>query len=424
MTLPAKLRFCFLIFILAALGARTGCCAEPSATTPPAKADAPISLSVADAVKRGQACNPLPKEAEARVASAIARLRAAGALPNPTIALAEWTGKNTGGLDENVVLSQAVELGDKRGQKMKAAKFERDSTVYDRNQVVLDVSLAVQSAYYSALRADVDYQVASELLAITKQFQDAAKTQFSAGDVARSNVLRAEVEVSRAQQEVTAAEKQRADAYSTLRSLLLIPETCEITLSDKLAFVSFKYQLADLEALACKQRPDLLAERLTRASAEASLHGARVQSQPDAFVEYRQASFDPSEGTSVRGGLVWPLMDLGSIRADVADKKAALAEQEAKLAEAERTAKLEVETALHALDEARKVVESFESGRIARAKELLDMVQTGYDRGASSYLDVLDAQRSYRSEQADYARALADYNIALATLQRAVGGKL
>lgn len=398
-------------------------CAEPAATNPPAKA-AGLSLSIADAVKRGQTCNPLPKEAEARVAGAIARLRAAGALPNPTAALAEWAGRNTGGLDEDVTLAQTIELGDKRGQRMKSARFERDSTVYDRNQTLLDVSLAVQAAYYNALRSDVDYQVASELLTITKQFEDAAKTQFSAGDVARSNVLRAEVEVSRAQQDVTAAEKQRADAYSTLRSLLLLPEDCEVTLSDKLAFVSLKYQLADLEVLACKQRPDLLAERLTRAAADAAVHGAKVQSQPDAFIEYRQFSYDPSEGTSIRGGLVWPLMDLGSIRADIADKKAALTEQEAKVTEAERTAKLEVETALHALDEARKVVESFESGRIARAKELLDMVQTGYDRGASSYLDVLDAQRSYRSEQADYARALADYNIALATLQRAVGGKL
>jgi outer membrane protein TolC len=261
-------------------------------------------------------------------------------------------------------------------------------------------------------------------MTITKQFGDAAKTQYAAGDVARSNVVRSEVEIARAQQDVTVAEKQRADSYSTLRSLLLVPETTPISLSDKLAFVAAKYQLADLEALALKQRPDLNAEKLTRAAREASVHGAKVQSQPDAFIEYRQVSFDPSAGTSLRAGLTWPLMDLGSIRADVADKKAALAEQDAKLAETERRALLEVETALHALDQARQVVESFESGRIARVKELLGMVQTGYDKGASSYLDVLDAQRAYRNEQADYARALADYNIALATLQRAVGGKL
>jgi hypothetical protein len=30
----------------------------------------------------------------------------------------------------------------------------------------------------------------------------------------------------------------------------------------------------------------------------------------------------------------------------------------------------------------------------------------------------------YRNEQTDYTRALADYNIALAALERAVGGQL
>jgi len=383
-----------------------------------------MTLSVADAVKLGQTRNPLPQEANARVSGAVARLQSAGALPNPAISLAHWAGQNTGGLDEDVFLTQTIEIGDRRGQRMRAAGFERDSTLFDRDQTALDVSLEVKAAYYDALRSDVDYQVASELLVITKQFNDAAKTQYSAGDVARSNVVRSEVEVSRAEQDVTVTEKQRADSYSTLRSLLVVPESTALSLSDKLAFASVSYQLADLEALALRQRPDLRAEKLTRDSLEASVHLAKVQSQPDVVIEYRQFNANPNDGASIRAGLTWPLMDLGLIRADVASARAALKEQDAKLAEATRVAKLEVETALHALDQARKVAESFETGRIARAKELLDMVQTGYDRGASSYLDVLDAQRAYRSEQADYARALADYNTALATLERAVGGKL
>ena len=52
------------------------------------------------------------------------------------------------------------------------------------------------------------------------------------------------------------------------------------------------------------------------------------------------------------------------------------------------------------------------------------MAQTGYEKGASTYLEVLDAQNVSKNEQADYARALADHSIALAKLERAVGGKL
>jgi outer membrane protein TolC len=423
MTLCRKLNSTSFLLGLIVLWGCPGLAQQPApakeAASPPS-----LTLSLAEAVKLGQTRNPLPQEANARVSGAVARLQSAGALPNPAISLAQWAGQQTGGLDEDVFLIQTIPVGDKRGQRMRSARFERDSTLFDRDQTALDVSLAVKAAYYSALRSDVDYQVASELLAITKQFGEAAKTQYAAGDVARSNVVRSEVEVSRAEQDLTVTERQRADSYSTLRSLLVVPESTELTLSDKLAFASASYQLSDLETLALRQRPDLRAEKLTRDSLDASVHAAKVQSQPDAFIEYRQFNMNPNDGVSVRAGLTWPLIDLGLIRADVASAQAALKEQDAKLAEATRVAKLEVETALHALDQARKVVESFETGRIVRAKDLLDMVQTGYDKGASSYLDVLDAQRAYRSELADYARALADYNTALATLERAVGGKL
>ena len=52
------------------------------------------------------------------------------------------------------------------------------------------------------------------------------------------------------------------------------------------------------------------------------------------------------------------------------------------------------------------------------------MAQTGYQQGANSYLELLDAQRTYLSEQTDYYRALAAYRTALAALKRAVGGSL
>ncbi len=420
MTVRSEL--CLSLLWLVVFGWRPCVCAEQ--TEPAKPAPTCLTLSLADALQMGQTRNPLPHEAEARVAAAIARLQGAGALPNPTVALADWVGRDTGGLDENVFGVQTIEVGDRRRQRIRAARFEKDSTVYDQRQTALDVAVSVKAAYYAALRSDVDFQVASEYLVTAKQFGEAARTRYGAGDVARSNVVRSEVEISRAEQDLTVAEQERLDSYSTLRSLLCLPDDTGLSLSDKLTFTPARYQLVDLQALALKQRPDLCAEKLTAASLEAQVHLAKVQSQPDAFIEYRQTTSNPNEGASLRGGFTWPLMDLGSIRADVADKKAELAVQNAAISEATRTAVLEVATSLHAVDQSMKVVESFETGRIARAKELLEMVQTGYDKGASSYLDVLDAQQAYRNEQADYARALATYNTAVATLERAVGGKL
>ena len=82
-------------------------------------------------------------------------------------------------------------------------------------------------------------------------------------------------------------------------------------------------------------------------------------------------------------------------------------------------------TTLHRwMEQARKTVESFRSGRLNRSRQLLEMAQTGYSAGANTYLELLDAQQVYRNEQTEYARALAAYNSARAALEKAVGGTL
>jgi multidrug efflux system outer membrane protein len=120
----------------------------------------------------------------------------------------------------------------------------------------------------------------------------------------------------------------------------------------------------------------------------------------------------------------FPLPWAGSHAPDLDAAHAAVAAQEARRKEATRVARLEIENACRALEQARQEVESFRSGRLAQSSELLEMARIGYDRGATSYLELLDAQHVYRTEQASYATALADYRIALADLQRAVGGQL
>ena len=52
------------------------------------------------------------------------------------------------------------------------------------------------------------------------------------------------------------------------------------------------------------------------------------------------------------------------------------------------------------------------------------MAQLGYQKGANSYLEVVDAQNIYVSEQTDYLRSLAAYQTARAALDRATGGKI
>jgi outer membrane protein TolC len=334
-------------------------------------------------------------------------------------------GGDASALDDDIFLSQTVEMGDKIRQRVRSARAERNAALAARGGTVLDLTYSTRVAYYEALRSDKEMGLLSAALENARAFVKAADTQFQAGDVARSNVVRSRIELARAEQALNAAETDRANRYVTLRSLVGLPEQTTLALADNLDFLPVSYPVSELQALALRNRPDLRAAQQLDQARAADLHGARAQSQPDLVVEGRHHYTDPTYGSgSVRIGVVFPLFDYGRNRADAAVSEAALREQEANHNETLRVARLDVEIAARTLQQTRQIVESFRNGRLDRSKELLDMAQIGYDRGANSFLELLDAQQVFRSEQTEYARALANYNIARAALERAVGGVL
>ena len=198
-----------------------------------------------------------------------------------------------------------------------------------------------------------------------------------------------------------------------------------MTLTDKFEYKINNREVNDWKRFASTHRPDIIAARRQKDSRDALYRGAKISSLPDLFLEGRHSSLDPSRGgTSLKVGITMPILDLGKARSDTRSAQAAANEQVSLIHEIERQIDLDIETNYRNLLQTRKAVESFQKGRIDRSKQLLEMAQVGYQKGASSYLELLDAQQIYRSEQTDYLRALSAYNIAAASLERAAGGPL
>ena len=398
---------------------------------PPTMPITPITLSLDESVTRAEARNPVIASATARVRGASERLTVARKQPNPTLALAHPYGSSsTGGFGEDVILSQLLELPMLIQGRVRSASALREATVNDANITRLDLDLIVQTAYIEALRAEEESILAQKTLDAAQAFTDAANVQFTAGDVPRSNVLRSELELSRVRQSLQTAQTDRDNRYATLRSLLALPTNTPLVLSDKLTYDARTFAIDALTALTLSRRPDVLSARATRNSRKADVSVAKLQAAPNLIVEGRRATTNRvSGGESLRVGIALPIFDYGRIRADVKNAQATVAESDALVQEAERVAKLDVETTSRERELARTVAESFEdgsngAGRIAKAKEVLEMMQLGYKQGANSYLEVIDAQRTFQSEQVEYLRALAALRNATARLERVTGGKL
>ena len=64
----------------------------------------------------------------------------------------------------------------------------------------------------------------------------------------------------------------------------------------------------------------------------------------------------------------------------------------------------------------------FREGLMEEADTSMDIAETSYREGEISFVEYLDARRTYQSIQIEFQQALYDWNRELAELNRAVGG--
>ena len=71
---------------------------------------------------------------------------------------------------------------------------------------------------------------------------------------------------------------------------------------------------------------------------------------------------------------------------------------------------------------ARRTIQLFQEGLLAEADASMRIAETSYRQGEVSFVEYLDARRTYQSIQIEYQQALFDWNRQRAALDRAAGG--
>jgi outer membrane protein TolC len=118
-----------------------------------------------------------------------------------------------------------------------------------------------------------------------------------------------------------------------------------------------------------------------------------------------------------------PIYEGGRVEAKVAEQRAKLAAARERIRKLELQIRLDVETALLNIQSSQQRIEAIKTA-VEQADESLRIEREKYDLGKGAIVDVLDAQAALLESQTNYFRALADYNVAVAQLQLAVGEEM
>jgi len=374
------------------------------------------------------------RSAQFQVDAALAQLKVAKELPNPTLGLS--TAKiSTDGTPENTVLgngafsraydsivslSQLI-LVAKRGSMRDSANAgvrAAQSQLEDARRLLVQ---AVTQTYVAALAARDQASVLSASAAALRREASIAEHRYKAGDLSRSD--RARIEIAAEQDELAAASQVATAkaAVVALENLVGSPKPDGTTeLSDALGKVALAPGPGVQETEVLK-RPDIAAAEAAVDQAEANVRLARHQRVPDVTVSLQFERNPPAQPDTVGLGLSLPLPVWNQYKGEILGAMAARSQALAHLDRVRVQAAADVAAARVAYEEAAGRAKKYSASLVPKSAEATESVAYAYEKGGAALIDLLDARRTDNDIRIAAVQAQADAATALVGLEGALG---
>ena len=284
------------------------------------------------------------------------------------------------------------------------------------------VTLAVKEAYINTLFAQRLIRVQRQALERADLNLKSVRGFYDVGTRPKSDVVRAEVDVANARVDNIRADNAERVARVALNTAIGVSATTKFDLVDSLVYVKVTESSENLVAEALKQRPEYTQAKLLIASSESLLKRSFRDFFPDVVGtgSYGRVRSDLDESWTVGISLNWSIFDGGNRLARYREAKANLDASQQRLKATELDISREVEQARSTVVETDERIVAAQAA-VASAQENFRLVQGRFDAGVGTILDLTDAQLALTQAQNSEALALADFRIALARLDRALG---
>jgi outer membrane protein len=292
-----------------------------------------------------------------------------------------------------------------------------------------DVELQRQLITLTVKESFININFARRLIRVQEQALEraelnlrSAKGFFEVGTRPKSDVARAEVDVANARVDLIRARNAERLARVALNTAMGIPADTPTEVQDNLVYQAMTLDRAQLQGQALAQRPEYKQARLRVSEAEARMRRAFRDFFPDVTASgfYGGTRADLNEIWEIGLNLSWTIFDGGNRIARFRETKANVDAAVFRVKATELDIAREVEQAQLNVSEAQERIGAAQTA-VASAQENFRLAQGRFDAGVGTILELTDAQLFLTQAQNTEAQALADYRIAVARLERAIG---
>jgi cobalt-zinc-cadmium efflux system outer membrane protein len=370
--------------------------------------------------------NPVMSGAEAVLEQSQGQRVSAGAYLNPTITGSAGRGAirepSTGVsiTERTITVEQPLEWLGKRAARQRAADAGLAGALAGIEEAKVVLMAEVKAAFFQLLFAQQDAQLARENLKTVEDLVKLVSARVGAREAPKFELVKATVELQKSKKELARADNALLVSRAKLNTVTGKALGDRFAIQGEFETMRSGLDLGLLTAQALDRQPALRRQQKVVEQAEFTIEQERASRMPNVAVigQYHREAGDES----VTAGLSVPLplwyRRQGEIGTAMGTHRRAQAERDRSRQELEQT----ITQHFQEVRTAQEQMQVFEQGLLFQAKEAFDIAQFSFRHGATSLLEVIDAQRVNRQTLLEYAQARADHSIALARLERAVGG--
>ncbi len=343
------------------------------------------------------------------------------------------------------------------------AKYNRDISETQLKRTLLDTIYSVEEAYWNLVFSIENLKVMRQSLELARDLLAKNKREAEVGTVAPIEILSAEAEVATREADILQAEaavKNSEDLLETIINLAAEENNMEVEIVplDKPGYKMRAISLDEALAKALDNRPELAASKIDLKSKEVDLSYAKNQLLPEVnlFASYWSPGVsgtqilylndDPLTDVvigNIPGNASDALNDVFNLkyrnwsvgvsfsvplttflsRAEYSQAKASLDQARLRLKDQEQQIFLEIRNAVRTFQTDYKRVQAYKVAR-ELAEKKLEAEDKKLKVGLTTNYVVLQYQRDLADARSAELRAVIDYNLSLARLEKALGTTL
>jgi outer membrane protein TolC len=292
------------------------------------------------------------------------------------------------------------------------------------------VATVVQN-YYALVTAQRHEVNAVSSLHEARQFLDITQKQEQGGEVARADVVKAELQYQQRQRDLTDARTNTQKARIALGVMLFPNLTQSFDITDDLRPDLPLPPLEEVRSLALSNSPEVREAEAGLRQSEAGIRSARSAYYPTLMLDYffgldanvlafRGPENRQNLGSAIQGTVNIPIWNWGLTRSKVRQAEASRKQAEFDLTFAHRMLETNLRTFYLEAQSAQAQLDSLHRSADL-AEESLRLTVLRYEAGEATALEVVDAQITLAQARNASADGLARFRVALAALQTLTG---